>query len=53
MVLRLSSMTASGTGPTSRSVPLGSHLRMRALFCSLLGRCQGDLGSQKNTSMPD
>ena len=38
MVLSLSSMIAGWTGPTLRSVPLGSQRRKRALFCSLLGR---------------
>ena len=52
IVLRLSSMTASGTVPMSRLVPLGSHLCMSALFCSLVARWQGEWGSQKNTSTP-
>ena len=45
IVLRLSSMAASGMVPMSRLVPLGSHLRMSALFYSLVGRCQGEWGS--------
>ena len=34
-----------------RSVLLGSQRRSRPLVYSLVGRCQGDLGSQKYTSM--
>ena len=45
-------MAASGMVPMSRLVPLGSHLRMSALFCSLVGRYQGERGSRKNTSTP-
>ena len=52
MVLMSSSMIASRIGPTSRFVPLGSQRRKTALFCSLLGRCQGEWGSQKNTLTP-
>ena len=52
IVLRLSLMAASGTVSMLRLMPLGSHLRMSALFCSLVGRCQGEWGSRKNTSTP-
>ena len=52
MWLRLSSMTERRSCPMSRLVPLGSHRRSRALVCSLVGRCHGERGSQKNTSMP-
>ena len=52
MWLRLSSMTESRSCAMSRLVPLGSHRRSSALVCSLVGRCHGERGSQKNTSMP-
>ncbi len=32
-----------------RLVLLGSHLRSMPLVCSLVGRCQGERGSQKYT----
>ncbi len=52
MWLSLSSMTESRSCAMSRLVPLGSHRRSSALVCSLVGRCHGERGSQKNTSMP-
>ncbi len=52
MWLRLSSMIESRSCAMSRLVPLGSHRRSSPLVCSLVGRCHGERGSQKNTSMP-
>jgi len=44
---------ASRSGPcTPRSVPLGKYWRSSPLVFSLVGRCQGECGSQKNTGMP-
>ena len=44
---------ASRSGPcTRRSLPLGKYWRSRPLVFSLVGRCQGECGSQKNTGMP-
>ena len=34
-----------------RSVDSGCHRRSRPLVCSLVGRCQGERGSQKYTVM--
>ena len=52
MWLSLSSMTARRSCAVSRLVLWGSHRRSSALVCSLVGRCHGERGSQKNASMP-
>ena len=52
MWLSLSSVTERRSCAMSRLVPLGSHRRSSALVCSLVGRCHGERGSQKNASMP-
>ena len=43
------SMRERGIWPMLRLVLLGSHLRSIPLVCSLVGRCQGERGSQKYT----
>ena len=52
MVSGWSSMMDRRTAPTLRSAPSGGQRRSRPLVCSLVGRCQGERGSQKYTSMP-
>ena len=49
-VLSIRSTSAMWTSATSRkSVPLGNYRRMSPLVFSLLPRCHGECGSQKNT----
>ena len=43
------SMRERGIWPMLRLVLLGSHLRSIPFVCSLVGRCQGERGSQKYT----
>ena len=51
IVLRLSSMSVGRSGFRSSGVPLGSQRRSSPLVCSLVGRCQGLWGSQKQASI--